>query len=48
MALVETGDSRIDRLTPVRAYNAPKNRIDVIARRTDITKPHHGKVESLL
>ena len=48
VSLVETGDSRIDKLTPVIADNAPKNRIDMIARKTDMAKPHHGKVESLL
>ena len=46
--MVETGDLRIDKLTPVIADNAPKNRIDMIARKTDMAKPHHGKVESLL
>ena len=48
VTFMETGDSRSDILTPVMAVSAPRKRMDMIARNTDMMRPHHGKVESLL
>lgn len=45
---METTDLRIEILMPVMADNAPRKRMDIVAKRMDMTKPHHGKVESLL
>ena len=47
MSPIGSGDSRIERPIPVIANNAPKKMMDIMARSTDITKPHHGSVESL-
>ena len=48
VTMVEMGDSRIDMPTPVMAPNAPRKRMDMTPSNTDMTKLHHGKVESLL
>lgn len=45
---MEAGNSRIEKVIPDMANNAPRKRMHMIAKRTDMTKPHHGKVESLL